>query len=323
MMRQFFIKTRVFIKALVGSSFLIGISIFPVAASAQEVVLAFTDTLGRSTSLDGFARSKMLIKSMARADVAQAMFFIKTKNVKMATIERLDFYAESGQLLVNAGHNLSMVHRQKSYGYPIDIMKANAVLESYPQYKKHINFDYLYGNSDPETLQQLTNFLKDHNYLPTYVTTRVHDEYMDHLYQLRVKEGRSVDIRALEKAYVKMIMDAVNKYDAKASMLLGFSPRQVLLLHENDLAAYCIIGVIDELNKQGYKIIAPDKVFTDPVSNPYFTSGFTATSYMPFITKLPEEKVLWWNIADTKDKELVHSYLREQGLESLLQAKVE
>lgn len=292
--------------------------IFSSALSAQEVVLAFTDTLGRATSLDGTARSKMLIRNMARADVNQAMFLIKTKTVTNNTIERLAFYNETGQLLVNAGHHPSMVIREKSFGYPIDIMRANGILEPFEYYRKHVHFPYLYGNSDPVLLSQLQRFLAEHNYLPTYVTTRVHDEYMNQLYQLRIATGRTVDIRALEKAYVNMIVKAVTRYDAKAQMMLGFSPRQVLLLHENDLAAYCIVGVIDELNKLGFKIVAPEKVFTDPVSNPYFVSGFSATSYMPYVTGLPEEKPIWYEVANAKEKEQVHDYLAEQGLASLI-----
>ncbi len=291
--------------------------IFSNALSAQEVVLAFTDTLARSSSLDGTARSKMLIRNMARADVNQAMFLIKTKTVTNNTIERLAFYNETGQLLINAGHHPSMVIRQKSFGYPIDIMRANGILEPFEHYRKHVYFPYLYGHSDPSVLSQLQQFLVEHNYLPTHVTTRVHDEYMNQLYQLRIASGRTVDIRALEKAYVNMIVKAVTRYDAKAHMMLGFSPRQVLLLHENDLAAYCIVGVIDELNKLGFKIVAPEKVFTDPISNPYFVSGFSATGYMPYITGLPEEKPIWYEVANANEKEEVHGYLGEQGLGSL------
>jgi hypothetical protein len=306
------------INAVISLGLLFVTIIFSAGVQAQEVVLAFTDTLGRSTSLDGTARSKMLIRNMARADVKQAMFFIKTKTVNANTIDRLDFYNESGQLLVNAGHHVSMVHRQKSFGYPIDIMRANGILEPYENYHKHVNYPYLYGNNSPELLSQLQTYLAEHNYLPTYVTTRVHDEYMNQLYQARVTSGRTVDIRALEKAYTKMIVQAVTRYDAKALMILGFSPRQVLLLHENDLAAYCIVGVIDELNKLGFRVIAPEKVFTDPVSNPYFISGFSASGYMLYATGLPEEKIIWNEIVNQKDKELIHNYLREQGLDSLV-----
>lgn len=287
-------------------------------SQAQEIVLAFDDTLGRSTSLDGTARSKMLIKNMARADVNQAMFLIKSKTITPNTIERMMYYDETGQLLVNAGHNYHMELRPKSYGYPIDIMKANAALEPYANYHKHVNFPYLYGGGDPELLKQLQDYLTEHNYLPTYVTTQVHDEYMDQLYQARTLSGRTVDIRQLEKAYTKMILDAVIAYDAKARVMLGFSPRQVLLLHENDVAAYCIVGVIDALNAKGFKVISPEKVFTDPVINPFFLSGFSAVSYMSYITRMPDSAEGWLAVASKKEEEKVQNYLLEQGLGNLL-----
>jgi hypothetical protein len=113
-----------------------------------------------------------------------------------------------------------------------------------------------------------------------------------------------------------MILEEVKAYDAKAHMLLGFSPRQVLLLHENDLAAYCIVGLIDALNAEGFKVIAPEKIFTDPVSNPFFMSGFAAESYMPYITGIAEDKPRWLPVANKNEQDKIHGYLREQGLES-------
>ena len=100
--------------------------------------------------------------------------------------------------------------------------------------------------------------------------------------------------------------------------MLGFSPRQVLLLHENDIAAYCIVGAIDALNAKGFKVISPTKVFTDPVVNPYFVSGFSAVSYMPYISGIPDSKYEWSPVATKKDEEKIHNYLIEQGLQSLI-----
>jgi hypothetical protein len=309
---------KYWVKLSVRASVFVVVSVFSSLIYAQEIVLAFEGALGRSASLDGTARTKMLIRNMARADVKQAMFLIEAKKVTQDTIDRLEFYDETGQLLVNAGYNYSLLHRSKNYGYPIDIMKADGVLEPYTNYHKHIYYPYLYGGGDAQLLEQLENFLAEHNYSPTYVTTRVHDEYMDHLYQLRIQSGRTVDIRQLEKAYVKMIVKEVKAYDAKAHMLLGFSPRQVLLLHENDLAAYCIVGLIDSLNAGGFRVIAPEKVFTDPISNPYFVSGYAAESYMPYITGIAEESPRWLPVANQSEREQINGYLREQGLESLI-----
>ncbi len=255
---------------------------------------------------------------MARADVKQAMFLIKTKTLTANTIDRMMYYDETGQFIVNAGHNYSLLHRAKSYGYPIDIMKANSALEVYANYRQHITYPYLDGGGNSEFLQQLQRYLAEHNYFPIYVTTQVHDEYMNKLYQVRIESGRTVDIRALEKAYVNMIMDKVLAYDASAYLKLGSSPRQVLLLHENDLAAYCIIGVIDALNEKGFNVIAPEKVFTDPVVNPYLVSNFTTNLLNRHLIGLPDAKRQWPYIASKKDQEEIHTYLRNQGLEGLI-----
>jgi len=285
---------------------------------AKEIILAFDGTLSRSTSLDGTARTKMLINNMARADVMQAMFLIQTKNLTSNAIERMMYYDETGQFIVNAGHNYSLLRRAKSYGYPIDIMKANAALGPYENYRQSIIYPYLDGGGDIELRQQLQSFLSEKNYLPVYVTTQVHDEYMNNLYQLRIEGGRTVNIRALEKAYVKMIMDEVLAYDADAYMRLGSSPRQVLLLNENDLAAYCVAGLIDALNEKSFTVIAPEKVFGDPIVNPYFRSNFTDQPFKHYLTGLPEAKRKWPYIANNHDKEKIHRYLVEQGLDSLL-----
>jgi hypothetical protein len=304
-------KHTVFVLTLLGS-------IVAHQISAQEIVIAFEDTLSPSTTLDGTARTKMLIRNMARADVKQAMFLIRTKTITPKSLERMMYYDETGQLLVNAGHNYSILQATKNYGFPIDIMKANGVLKDYQNYHKHVFYPYLYDGRDIELLEQLRSYLAEQNYFPTYVTTRVHDVYMNSLYHRRMLTGRSVDIRQFEKAYTKMIVDAVIAYDAKARTMLGFSPRQVLLLHENDIAAYCIVGAIDALNAKGFKVISPEKVFTDPIKNPYFGSGFSAVSYMPYITGIPDTKYDWNVVANNKDKTKIHNYLIEQSLESLI-----
>lgn len=285
---------------------------------AQEVVLAFGKTLAPSTSLDGTARTKMLINNMAKGDVKQAMFLVKTKNINAKTVDRVSFYDESGQLIVNAGDSLSIYHRAKNYSYPIDVMKANAKLLPYAQYHQHVFLPELYNRGDEKMLQQLRDFLAEHNYQRTYISYEAHDDYMDQLYQARMAENRTVDMHQMQTAYVNMLMDQVKDYDARARVLLGFSPRQVILLHENDLSAYCILAFIDALTSQGFKVIAPENVFSDPLANPFFAGGYSATGYMQAITNLPDPTRDSMFVITPVEEEKIHSYLREQGLDNLL-----
>ena len=287
---------------------------------AQEVVLAFAKTLAPSASLDGTARTKMLINNMAKGDVNQAMFLVHTKDITAKTIERVEFYDESGQLIVNAGDSLSLYHRPKSYAYPIDIMKANGKLLPYAHYHQHVYLPDLYNSGDEKLLQQLRDFLAEHNYQRTYISYEARDDYMDKLYQARLAENRQVDIRKLENAYVRMLMDRVKEYDARARVILGYSPRQVILLHENDVSAYCILAFIDALGAQGFKVVAPENVFSDPVANPFYAGGYSATGYLQAITHLPDppRNGLW--VPSRQDEDKVQGYLREAGLDYLVPA---
>lgn len=285
---------------------------------AQQVVLAFDDTLAPKSSLDGLARTRMLIRNMATGDVKQAMFLIRGNQITEANTERLNAYEQSGQLLVNAGFNTTPYHRRKSFSWPIDITKADGRLESYTTYHKHIYLPFMQQPGDSVLVHQLQEFLKERNYFPVYITHRIADDYMDKLYQQRVANNRQVDIRALEAAYVAMVMEQVEPYDARARMMLGYSPTQVLLLHENDITAYCILGLIDALNARGYKVVSPEKVLNDPASNPYFWNGYSDGGYMPMVTLTPEPDLSPAFSRNQQDEQRVKNHLRAQGLDMLL-----
>ncbi len=47
---------------------------------------------------------------------------------------------------------------------------------------------------------------------------------------------------------------------------LGRSPKHVLLLHENDLAALFVDSLIEFLRAKGWKIISPAEAYRDPIA---------------------------------------------------------
>jgi len=285
---------------------------------AQQVVLAFDNTLAPKSSLDGLARTRMLIRNMATGDVKQAMFFVRGNQVTDANAERLSAYEQSGQLLVNAGFGVTPYHRRKSFSWPIDITKADGRLEAYTTYHKHVYLPFIQQAGDSALVHQLQEFLQERNYLPVYITHRVPDDYMDKLYQQRVDSNHPVNIRALEEAYIAMVMDQVEPYEARARMLLGYSPTQVLLLHENDVTAYCILGLIDALNARGYKVVAPEKVINDPISNPHFWNGYNDGGYMPMVSLTPEPDLAQVFSRSQQDEQRVKNHLRAHGLDALV-----
>lgn len=150
---------------------LLSLFIIPVIAApagARELVIAIEGSLQGSTSLDAMARSQMLVRNLKMAGVPQAMFLIRTENMGAKNRERVALYSNHGHLLVNAGHDHSLVTKSDLYAYEVSILKANRLLRPYAGYKKHLHFSYLHEAGDPIIQKGLIDFLNKRGYKPAF-----------------------------------------------------------------------------------------------------------------------------------------------------------
>lgn len=265
-------------------------------ANARELVLAFENTLQDSTSLDAMARSQMLVRNLATAGVPQAMFLIKTENMGAKNRDRVALYSDKGHLLVNAGHNHSLVSKSDLYAYEIGILKANRILEDFSGYKKHIHFSTLHEVGDVGIKRGLVEFLRERDYRPAFTgfnDARGIDTYLDQLYQKKIRNNRRVDMAVLEKTYVELMLQPLQRQDEYLFNMLGYSPRQVLVIQENDLAAYFIVALVDELVARGWTMVAAEKAMDDPLVNPIAQGGWGGNSYLHGLTGLPDLPVAY------------------------------
>lgn len=266
------------------------------SVQARELVIAFENTLQDSSSLDGKARSQMLVRNLKTVAVPQAMFLIKTENLDSKNRERVALYSDNGHLLVNAGHDHSLVSKSDLYAYEIGLLKANRLLAPFQGYKKHIHFSYLHESGDASIQRGLIEFLQERGYQPAFTgfnPARGIDNYIDQLYQKKIRNNRRVDMAALEKAYIQLMLEPLCQQDEYLFNMLGYSPRQVLVIQENDLAAYFIVALVDELNARGWTMVAAEKALNDPLVNPVALGGWGANGYLHGLTGLPELPVAY------------------------------
>lgn len=93
------------------------------------------------------------------------------------------------------------------------------------------------------------------HYANGYATVDNADWYIDDLVQRKKAAGFNLDLEKLRKAYVEILTDSIDFYDRLALETLNRSPKHVLLLHENDLAALFVGALVRELRKKGWKIL--------------------------------------------------------------------
>jgi hypothetical protein len=137
------------------------------------------------------------------------------------------------------------------------------------------------------------------------------DQYLDQLYQKKIRSNRAVNMASLEGAYIDLITQSLVQEDAKAFNVLGYSPRQVLVLQENDLAAYFIVALVDRLVAQGWTIIAAERAMNDPIANPIAANRWGANGYLNSITRLPDERVAYARVLGER-KTAVDNFLQNR-----------
>jgi len=108
--------------------------------------------------------------------------------------------------------------------------------------------------------------LAERGYMNGYVTVDNYDRYLDRLWQTALREKKKIDYDKLRQIYLEHLWKSIAFYDQMARQAIGRSPKHVLLLHENDLAALYVDELVALLREKGWKIISPTEAYTDPIA---------------------------------------------------------
>lgn len=246
----------------------LSMSIYSSKAISKEIALSFDDAPRAATPyLNGQNRAEVLINNLAKVNVEKVILFANSSALKYEVRKsRLLKYANAGHLIANHTHSHKRPSDLGTQGYIDDILKAESYLKEFPNFVKFFRYPYLdYGKTE-DLRDEVHNSLEKYEYKIGYVTIDNSDWYMDALLQKAVRSGQKVNIESLRDAYVYMLWDSIKFYDELAVKLLGRSPKHVLLLHENDLAALFIGDLVKLLRSKGWKIISPEEAYTDNLS---------------------------------------------------------
>lgn len=162
--------------------------------------------------------------------------------------------------------------RTETGAYIADIDAAETKLKGLTNRRPWYRFPYLdedgrgEDNTDLVKRDAFRAALAERNLMSGYVTVDTFDWHLDRLWQDAIKDGKTVNTDALSKVYVDMVLDAAEHFDTMGQEVLGRRPAQVVLLHENDLAASFTLDLVKALRENGWTIISPDEAFKDPMA---------------------------------------------------------
>lgn len=235
--------------------------------AAQEIALTFDDApIADGFYFTGVARTETLITKLKNQNVPQVAFYCVSSRADSSGRARLRRYAEAGHIIANHSHSHARMQRLGAAGYIQDIFKADAILRELPGFKPWFRFPFLDEGRTIADRDAIRKALNERGYFNGYVTVDNYDWYFDRLFQAALREKKKVDYEKLEQLYLEHLWQSLSFYDQMALAALGRSPKHVLLLHENDLAALFVDSLIEFLRAKGWKIISPAEAYKDPIA---------------------------------------------------------
>lgn len=240
----------------------------PATTAAKRIALTFDDApRGRGPMFTGDERAQVLLEALNASDAGPAAFFITTQYINRGgNRTRIQAYADAGHVIANHSHTHQWLNRTDLDSYLADIDLGETLLEGLSNRRAWFRFPYLDEGRTLEKRDAMRTGLAERSLMNAYVTVDNYDWYLEQKWREALRAGQTVDLDALEQAYVDLLIGAVEHYDAMAIKVLGRSPAHVLLLHENDVSALFIDDLINALRARGWEIINPDEAYEDPIA---------------------------------------------------------
>ena len=241
--------------------------LIPEDVIAKSLAITLDDSPRFATGyFDGPTRAKTLLAEIERHNIPQIAFFSVAKNLSGEGKERLLTYANAGHLMAHHSNNHEDFNNTSLQDYVAGFDQAKARLSKLPNYRKWYRFPYLREGNTSEKRDGMRKKLSEEGYLNAYITLNNYDWYLENLFQQAIKDNKNINFNALEQLYISLLMESIEYYDAMAVKYLGRSPKHVLLLHEMDITAMYLGNLVDELRKQGWQIISPERAFDDEIA---------------------------------------------------------
>jgi len=238
-----------------------------ISTHSQEIAITFDDVPRPDSRLfSGEERTNKIITTLKKHNVPDVFLFVTTNNITTKSKKRVIAYTDAGFHLGNHSHSHFSAHREDIETYLSDITVAHNKLKFFDNVVPFYRYPYLKEGKDIKTRDRIRQHLRGMNYKNGYVTVDNYDWYMDSLLQSALVRGENVDYVALKKAYITTLWESILFYDNIAKKTLGRSPKHVLLLHENDMAALFIGDLIEHIRLQGWKVISPQNAYKDPIA---------------------------------------------------------
>lgn len=253
-------------------------------AQAKEIALTFDDApIGSTGHFETHARTAKLIQKLKALHVPQVMIFANAcwRNDPRAVVQQLKKYTVAGHRIGNHTCSHPRLDEVGFEKYTKNAAKGDQLLAPLFRGQKFFRFPFLNEGTDTTLRDQMRDWLVKNQYRNGMVSVDNDDYFFSFKINQAKEQKKKINYGKVKKLFLEHVVGAANFYDALAVKTLGYSPKHVMLLHEMDATVMFIDSLVNELRKQGWKIIGieeayKDKVYLEQPKNTYAGNGILA-----------------------------------------------
>ena len=252
------------------------------STNTQEIALSFDDApMSDSEFFKSSERTEKLIALLKKLDIRGAMIFSNPCKDEKKGVAQLKKYSDAGHFIANHTCSHPRFNDVGLDTFIADTDKADKLLSELMKSQKYFRFPYLNEGADEKNRDKMRIWLKDHNYRNGLVSIDDDDYVFSSALNKAKKQKRKINLKEIQSMYVNHLVGAVEFYDQLAKDKMGYNPKHVILLHENDSTVLFLEAFVNELKKKGWKFISAqeaykDKLYLETPKNTYANNGIIA-----------------------------------------------
>lgn len=251
---------------------------YPVfAQNSPQRAVAFTiDDLpaGAATSMTGAEILEMTTKLLGvlRDQKVPAVGFVNEQKLYRIgevddRIKALNLWLDGGFELGNHTFSHASLNRVALQAWEEEVIRGETVtrilMTQHKMKLRYLRHPYLDAGRDLQTRREAEAFLSARGYQVAPVTMDAWDWMYAGVYDDARKRADTTLQQQLVSSYLAFTTSVFDYYEKFSKELLGYEPKQILLLHGNWLEADHIGELIDLLRKRGYQFVTLEDALGD------------------------------------------------------------
>jgi peptidoglycan-N-acetylglucosamine deacetylase len=200
-------------------------------------------------------------------------------------IKALDLWLEAGLELGNHTFSHPSLNKVSLRAFEDDVIQGESVtrllLTQHKMTLRYFRHPFLETGRDLQTRCEVEAFLTERGYRIAPVTLDAWDWMFGGLYEDAKQRGDAVSQQEIVRSYLTYTNVVFAYYEQLSKQLIGYEPKQILLLHGNWLEADHIGELAALIRKRGYRFITLEDALSDQAySLPDMYIGAEGTNWL-------------------------------------------